>query len=259
MKRCLGLVAACLSLTACGIASKAPTIREVEQGLASSTTVGRSLALGFDGVAGTSTTCVQVVKACTTFPCDGEANVTFGSGCPLVTGTATGSVNVKGQWSSATKAELEATFTDVKVGDQSASAVASVKKVSIERSANTITVEYSGSNAVAAASADATAVGASNSWTLKIATQGTADAADDVLTVDATSATGSATAGTAAKTVKIEGVVFSPSCTKNPTAGTADITEVTNFVPRITKIEFAEACDGNAKVDGTVVALDFFR
>ena len=255
MKRNLGLFAA-LTLAACG---GTPPIQEVEQGLATATTIGRSISLALDGVSGTATSCVQVVKACSTYPCDGEANVTLGNACPLATGSATGTVNVTGRWTSATKAELTAVFTDVKVGDASASAVASVKKVTVERSGNTITVEYSGSDAVAASGSDVTAVGASNKWALKIDTQGTADAADDVLTVDATSALGSASAGTAAKTVKIESVVFSPSCTKNPTSGTADITEVTNFIPRITEIEFGPACDGTAKVDGASTQLDFFR
>lgn len=255
MKRSLGLTAV-LVFVACG---GTPPIQEVEQGLASATTIGRSISLALDAVSGTNTSCVQVVKACSTFPCDGEANVTLGNACPLATGTATGTVNVTGRWTSATKGELTAVFTDVKVGDESASAVASVKKVSVERSGNTITVEYSGSDAVAAAGSSVAAVGASNKWTLKIATQGTAEAADDVLTVDASSALGNAGAGTQAKTVKIEGVVFSPSCTKNPTAGTADITEVTNFIPRITEIEFGSACDGTAKVNGASTELNFFR
>lgn len=250
------LAAAVSCLAACGGGS---AIREVEQGLSTATTIGRTLSLGLEAVGGSGSSCVQVVKACSAFPCDGEATLTLGEGCPLVTGAATGTVSVTGRWTSATKAELTATFTDVKVGEETASAVASVKKVSVEKAGNIITVEYSGSDAVASAAAEsAAAVGASNQWSLTIDTKGTGDAADDVLTVEATSALASATAGTAAKTVKIKDVVFEPSCRKNPTSGTAQITEVTTFVPRITEIEFGTACDGTAKVNGASTTLNFF-
>ena len=249
-------LAALSCLAACG--GGAAAIREVELGLSSATTIGRSLSLGLEAVAGSGSSCVTVVKACATFPCDGEATVTLGEGCPLVTGAATGTVSVTGRWTSATKAELTATFTEVKVGDEAASAVANVKKVSVEKSGNISTVEYSGSNAVAVASEDVAAVGASNQWSLTIDTKGTADAADDVLTVEATSAVASASIGTAAKTVKIKDVVFEPSCRKNPTSGSAQLTEVTTFVPRITEIEFTATCDGTATVDGRSTMLNFF-
>lgn len=252
------IVAALAALSCLAACGKGSAIREVELGLSSATTIGRALSLGLDAVAGSGSSCVQVVKACSTFPCDGEATLTLGEGCPLVTGAATGTVSVTGRWTSATKAELAATFTDVKVGEDTASAVANVKKVTVEKAGNLITVEYSGSNAVASAGEDVAAVGASNQWSLTIDTKGTGDAADDVLTVEATSAVASATVGTAAKTVKIEGVVFEPSCRKNPTAGSAKITQVTTFVPSITEIEFGGACDGTARVDGASTPLNFF-
>jgi hypothetical protein len=253
--------ASLLFLGACGGASQHP-IDEVQFGLTTAASVGRVSALAMDAIKGPATACATVKTACTTYPCTaGAVTIALGSGCPLpLGGTSSGTVNVTGTWQSVDQATLAHTFVNTQVTAQNnkALAVASVTQVSAQRSASAISVKYTGANAVAAASGSAAAIGASDSWTVSVDTKGTADPADDVVTVNATSASGGAGIGATARVATITDVVLDPSCQLNPISGSADLTEVSGGlipIPTILKIKFHAACDGNAEVNGSTQAL----
>jgi hypothetical protein len=257
MRTVLCGVTALLLLSGCG--AKQAAIDEVQFGVTSASAVGRAAALAMDGIKGTSSTCVVVTTACTAYPCtSGAVTITLGSGCPLpLGGVASGSITVTGNWSNADQATLSQIFVNTQVASaQKALAVASVTQITASRSGNTLTVQYTGENAAAGASGSAVAVGAADSWTVAIDNQGTPDPGDDVLTVNASSAAGGGLGG--ARVTTITGAVLSPSCTQNPTAGSADITTVSGGlvpIPTITKVVFHSACDGKAEVDGSTVDL----
>ena len=254
--RILGL-GACVLLMACG--AKQAAIDEVQFGLTTAGAIGLSGVVAMDAIKGPAPACAVCTTACSSYPCTtGSVNVNLSAGCQLpLGGAASGSVTVTGNWSSADSAMLQQTFTNATVAAQSnkALAVASVKSVSASRSGNTITISFTGANAVAAASGSAVAAGGSQSWTVAVNTKGTADPGDDVLTVDATSASGGAGVLSSARVASIKGAVLDPGCRLNPIAGSADITQVSGFVPTITKIQFHAACDGKAEVDGATQDL----
>src|SRR5688572_10565430 len=114
MSRFGAVLAISLAAISCGGAVDDGTA-ELTLGLSSASATGRNVALALDAVSGTPTSCVQVVKACTTYPCDGEATITMGAECPLpLGGLASGSIKITGKWTSATKAALSAEFINVK-------------------------------------------------------------------------------------------------------------------------------------------------
>jgi len=247
----------CVLLMACG--AKQAAIDEVQFGLTTAGAIGLSGALAMDAIKGPAPACAMVQTACSSYPCTmGSANVSLSAGCPLpLGGAASGSVTVTGSWSSADSAMLQQTFTNATVAAQSnkALAVANVKQVSASRSGSNITISFTGANAVASASGTAVAAGGSQSWTVVVNTKGTADPSDDVLTVDATSASGGAGVLGSARVASIKGAVLDPSCRLNPIAGSADITQVSGLIPTITKIQFHATCDGKAEVDGSTQDL----
>lgn len=251
MKSTAFLFAALCLVPACGSA-KQEAIDEVQFGLTTASAIARTSSLAMDAIKGTASACVVVKTACTNYPCsNGEVTITLGAGCPLpLGGVASGTVTVTGSWQSADDATLSQTFTNATVASQSnkALAVAKVTQVSARRSGNTLTIRYTGANAVAGAGGSAVAVGAANTWDIDLDTKGTPDPNDDSMTVDATSA--SAGVGST-RAVSIKDAVLSASCRQNPTAGSADITAVSGFIPTITKIQFHSACDGKAEVDGS--------
>lgn len=252
-----GLLSALALVSACG--GKQAAIAEVQYGITSAAAIGRMGSLTMDAIKGTTTICAMVQTACTNYPCsNGAVNITLGSGCPLpLGGTASGTVTVTGNWSTADQATLTQTYANTSVGDQGnkALAVAKVTSVTAKRSGNTYTISYAGANATAGANGSAVAVGGSSSWDVTVDTKGTPDPADDTMTVDATSAGGGAGVLGSARVATLKGAVLDPSCRLNPVAGTADITEVSGLIPTITKIQFHAACDGKAEVDGSTQDL----
>jgi len=244
----LGLLGACGS-------SQQKSIDEVQFGVTTASAVGRVSALAMDAVKGTATACATVKTACTTYPCStGAVDITLGAGCPLpLGGMASGSVTVTGSWSSADQATLSQTFVNAQVAAQSnkALAIANVTQVSASRSGTSLAISYTGANAVAGASGSAIAVGASDTWKVTVDSKGTADPADDLVTVSATSASAGGLGGVRAST--ITNAVLDPSCRTNPISGTAQITEVSGGfvpIPTIIDIKFHSACDGMAEVNG---------
>lgn len=245
-------VSVLLLLAACG---RNETIDEVQFGITSASAVGHASAIAMDAMKGMVSTCATVTAGCSTYPCQsGAVSITLGAGCPLpLGGDASGTVTVSGSWSSAEQATLSHVFANTQVASQGkALAVASVTQVSAQRSGNTVSVRYSGANAVAGASGSAVAVGASDTWTVTVDGKGTADPSDDRLTVDASSASGGFAS---ARVATIKGVTLDPSCRLNPTTGSADITEVSGIIPKITKIQFHATCDGKAEVNGSTQDL----
>lgn len=257
MKKASWVVPALMLLGACG--AKQAAIDEVQYGVTSASAVGRTASLAMDAMKGMVSACATVTTACASYPCtNGAVTIALGAGCPLpLGGTASGSVMVTGSWSSADQATLSQTYTNTQVASAGkALALASVTQISASRSGNILTVKYSGANAAAGASGGAVAVGASSNWTVAVDNKGTADASDDLLTIDATSANAGAFAG--ARVASVNAAVLDPTCRQNPTSGKADITQVSGGlvpVPTITKIQFHAACDGQAEVDGSTTAL----
>lgn len=245
------------SLTACG--AKQEAIDEVQFGLTSTAAIGLASSLAMDAIKGPVPACATVQTACTTYPCaTGSITISLSAGCPLpLGGAASGSVVVKGTWTTVDQATLSHTVTNTAVAAQGgkALAVASVKQVTATRAGTTTTLSFTGTDAAAGASGTAVAAGGSANWTLAINTKGTPDSSDDILTIDATSVAASGGLSTSAKVVKVKGVVLDPSCRANPVAGTAEITSVSAIFPTITKISFHSACDGKVEVDGSPTEL----
>lgn len=234
-------------------------LRESALAIASAAITARSVSLATSAIGGAPASCVSVTAACTTYPCQGGVAIALGDGCALpLGGAATGTINVTGNWTSATQATLSATLADVRAGAESkAVALASVTSVSASVSGDIVSVTYVGSTAVARSGVSSTAAGGSSSWTISVDTQGTAEADDDVLTIDSTQASGSAGLGASAKVADFNGVVLDPTCRDNPTAGQGNITSVSGFIPKITKISFHSACDGKGEVNGSAHDFDY--
>lgn len=257
-----GFVATALSAAlvgACGGGStpQMESINEVQYGMTSATVVAQMAAMTMDAIKGTPSSCVSVKTACTNYPCNGSVTITIGPSCPLwLGGAATGTVDVTGSWTSVDSATLAQTFTNVQVAALGKNlAVASVMMLKSTRSGNNVTVKYLATNALAGASGSALAVGGTATWDVVVDTKGTADPSDDRSVVDVTSAGAGAGLGASVRVVNVKGAVIDPTCRLNPTAGTADITAVSGFLPIIQNIKFHAACDGKAEVNG--VTTDF--
>jgi len=242
---------------ACGNSAQQTAIDEVQFGLTTASAVGLSASLAMDAMKGTASACAQVKTACTTYPCQtGAVTITLGGGCPLpLGGKATGTVTVTGNWQSADSATLTQTFVNsqVEAAGNKALAVANVTQISASRTASTLTIRYTGTNATAGASGSAVAIGAANTWTVAVDSKGTADPSDDVTTVDATSASAGGLGNV--RTSSIKDAVLSPTCRQNPISGSANITAVSSLIPTIIDIKFHSACDGTAEVNGTTQPL----
>lgn len=250
----LGLTAALLA--ACGPDA---TVQELEVGISTASTVGRATSLALQGMQVT-TPCATVTQACTSYPCDGAVSVALGAGCPLfIGGEASGSVTISGTWTSADEASVTSEFTNVKAAAaQNGVAVAKVTTVRVKRTGTSVTISYTGSSATARPGFTSTAVAAANTWDLAVDNKGTDDPADDEITIDSTSAGGSAGLGVSAKVVVLKDVKLTADCRKNPIAGSADVTEVSGIVPKIVNVDFHAACDGKAEVNGGSHDLNFF-
>jgi hypothetical protein len=256
MKGSSSALAVLLFATACGGSNP---LRETALGIAAASAVARSVQLGMDSIPGTHVdACVQVTQGCTSYPCDGAATVTLGGGCPLPLGAhAAGTIAVTGHFSSATQSTFTTTFTNVTVGAMpKAVALANVTAITGTLSGNTLKVTYAGETARARSGVDAASVGGASSWTVNVDTKGTPDLGDDVLTIDASSASGAAGLGTAAKAATLTGVVVDPSCAANPVGGSGQITEVSTFIPKIENLAFHAACDGTGTVNGHAYPFD---
>jgi len=248
-----------LSVVAFAACGPDTTLNQVAVGLSTASNVSRAASLALDGMKA-STACTTVTTACTAYPCDGAVTVSFGDGCPLfIGGVASGTVTVSGHWTSVDKASLTTEFAGVKAsGASNEVAVAKVTTISVERASNTITVKYTGTNATTRASVDKAAAANTEDWTVAVNTKGTADPADDSISVTASSVAASAGLGNSAKVVSMHDVAIDSSCSLNPTAGTADVTEVQGVIPKITNVKFHSGCDGKAEVNDVAQTLNYY-
>jgi hypothetical protein len=122
--------------------------------------------------------------------------------------------------------------------------------VTASQSSNTLKVTYAGENARADSSADASSVGAASSWTISI------DTTSNVLTIDASNASGAAGVGASASAATLTSVIVDPSCAANPIGGSGSITKVSGFIPEVDSISFHAACDGKGSFNGNSYAFD---
>lgn len=235
-----------------GACGNKETINEVQYGITTAALVAQTASISMEAIKSGSSVCATVKTGCTTYSCNGAVTINLGAACPLpLGGEASGSVEVTGSWSAADSATLSQTYTNARVtASDKAVAVASVTQLKATRSANTVSVKYTAANANAGATGSAAAIGGSATWDVVVDTMGNNNPADDRLTVDVSSTSASAGIGASARVVKVRGAVIDPSCRLNPIAGSADITEVSGFIPKIINIKFHAACDGMAEVDG---------
>ena len=242
----------------CGLAGGNNDIRPVEVGLASAVTIGQAAQIALSAMSTSGEVrCATVVTQCADYPCEGEVLITYGSGCPMpLGGEAVGSTTVTGTWSSENQAALDLTFTDVEI-DGRGTIVASATTIEASQADGVTTLEFTAANAQTRGLGT---VAGATTIDVTVNDSGTPeDPSDDSFTVDTTVA--GASAG-AANTLRIDEVLISPDCRRNPVAGEASIVEagVTNI--RTDDITFHSSCDGTAMLETTLggpneVELDF--
>jgi len=231
-----------VAIAACGASSV--DISPVESDLDSASQIGLTATLAMNAMSSTtSVPCAQVTQACTTFPCtSGAVTITLGAECPFpIGGTGSGSVTVTGNWTSASSATLSESFTNVQVGSR-ASVVVSATSLTASPTSVAFTgqnVNVNGASVFAAqASFTVTSNGAGQGFTVSGSDQSVAGALDN-------------------SQVSLEDVVLSPSCTENPTGGSATLQSVNGLRIQNDTITFHSACDGKAEVDGNTQTLSF--
>ncbi len=232
-----------VSLACCGSGKPSVDISPVELALSSAAALGMTSSLAMSAMSSTaSVPCAKVTQACTSYPCsNGAVTITLGAECPFpIGGAGSGTVTVTANWTSATSATLSSTFTNVQVGGAS-SVVVSATSIT----ATPTTFTYTGQNV------NVHGVGvlaAQSSWT--VTANGTGG-----LTL---SGTDQSVAGALDTTqITLSDVTLDPSCTQNPTSGSATLQSVNGFKIQNDTLSFHSACDGKVDVDGTAVALDF--
>jgi hypothetical protein len=253
------IISSLVLMAACGSSETANAPLDVSLGISTATLVSRSAALALDAVVGVNAPCASVSKACgTAFPCEGEATIALGPSCPLpLGGEAGGTVKLSGTWASATEATLTAEFTGVKTSTSKEAAVAKVKAIAVERNTDFLSVHYSATDATPRTGIDPIAVGSGGTWEVVIDSRGTADPADDGLTITSTAAN---TEDWQSHALDMSGAVISADCTKNPTSGSGTFTGLSGLIPapKVVAFEFHSACDGNFTVDGKTEPMALF-
>jgi len=255
------LVGLCLVLApGCGLAGGDNDLRSLEVSLGSAVTLGQSASIALNAMRGSGEVrCANVVTACTDYPCAGEVEVVYGSGCPLpLGGEAVGVTTVTGTWSSENDAVLDFTFTDVRIGERG-TIVAGATTIDASQADGITTVEYTGTQAT---TRGALSLAAASTWDVVVDDSGTpTDPSDDTYTIDGTNAGAGGASGGA---LTVDGALVTPDCRRNPVAGEASITSagVTNI--RTDDITFVSSCDGTARLEPTLgderdVELDFLR
>ena len=237
-----GLLRGLLCASGCGAASSDLHGLEVALGAASSLGLATSLAMN---AMSAPTACATVVKACTSYPCDGEVSITLGADCPLpLGGVATGTVDVSGSWQSADSATLSTTFVHVAAGGRN-EVVVDARNLTVDRAISSVTVQYVGQNVSVVG---ATTLTNQSSWTVVIDPMG--------LTV---SGTNQNVGGAAVDQLSVSSVLIAPACAANPISGSATIQHVSTFSIVQDSVAFHSACDGRADVNGKSVAFQFLQ
>lgn len=246
----------CLGAVFLGVGCAEPNpLDETSQGVGVTAASARSASLAFDAMAGTGPACASVTTACTTYPCDGEVAITVGGECGLRLGLSGGTVTVKGSWSDANSATVQTVFASVQSSGKTY-AYESVTQMSVDRSGNTTTVQFSAANAAARSDISGAALASTNTWRAVVDSKGTTDENDDTMTISSSSVSASAGLGNSAAVVKLDDVVISPDCDKNPISGTGNSTKVEGIIPKIDTITFHSACDGKAEFNNKSYAFN---
>lgn len=254
-------LATCLALASgCGLAGGNNDLRPLEVSLASATTLGQSAAIALSAMRGSGeVTCAAITRGCTEYPCEGEVLITYGPGCPLpLGGEAIGVTTVTGTWSTASSAQLDFTFTDVRVGERG-TVLAGATTIEASQLEGITTLEYTGSNASVRGGV---ALAAASVWDVEVNDSGTpGDPSDDSYVVDGSS---TAAGGVAGGSIGVEQALITADCRRNPIAGEASVTEggITNI--RTDEIVFLSSCEGTATLEPTLggprpVELDFLE
>lgn len=237
-----------------GCAEQNP-LDETSHGVGVTAASARSASLALDAMAGTGPSCASVTTACSTYPCDGAVTITLGGECGFRLGLSGGTVTVSGSWSDASSATLQSIFASVQAGGKTY-AYESVKQLSVDRSGDTTTVQFSAANATARSDVSSAALATTNTWTAVVDSKGTTDEADDTMTISSSSVSASAGLGNSAAVVTLDDVVISPDCDKNPISGSGNSTKVEGIIPKIDTISFHSACDGKAEFNSKAWAFN---
>ena len=250
MQRPLGLGILVLATAACldtGGDSVDPSPAENVIGTAAPLAHAGTLAMAI--LSGSPTPCAEIVAGCSTPPCAVDVGVSVGDGCHLPIGAdaATGRVPVTGTMSTPDDANLIAVFHDVDVDGG---------RVIFRRGAFTVTRNGTALNMAYGNQGleltEPTVSVDQAGWAVTVDTGATpGDTTDDTLRISG----GQQTVIDANVTqVALAGVVISPDCQLNPTAGTATIEKVGDSSGEVTTLRFHAACDGEADVAVSVGA-----
>jgi hypothetical protein len=224
-------------------------IRQVEVALGTASAVAQPMAIANLAVAG-PVVCASASQACATYPCTSNVAVTLGGGCPLplsADGTASGTVQVAGNWQSASSATATLTYVNAVAGGESV-VVVNTDTITLNGApGSTMTVTYSGAHVH---TSGASALTASSSWTVSV--DGT-----DPASMRYTVSGADQQAGLGAKQTSLTNVVLDPACRANPVSGSAIIQDVSLTSIKNVQIQFHAACDGKAEVDGRSMLLDY--
>ena len=236
------LVLACAACIDTGGDAVDPSPAENVIGTAAPLAHGGTLAMAI--LAGSPTSCAEVVAGCSTPPCAIEVGVSVGDGCHLPIGAdaATGRVPVTGTLSTPDNGSLIAVFHDIDVdGD----------RVIFRRGAFTVTRNGSILNMAYGDQGleltEPTVSVAQAGWTVRVDTGTTpGNTSDDRMEI---SGGQQVVVGSNVTQVALAGVVISADCKLNPTAGSARLIEkVSDSSGAVTTLQFHRACDGTADV-----------
>lgn len=195
-------------------------------------------------LAGSPTSCAEVVVGCSTPPCQVDVGVSVGDGCHLPIGAdaATGRVPVTGTMSTPDNANLIAVFHDIDVSGSNV--IFRRGAFTVSRSGRILNMAYGNQGLELT---EPTVSVDQAGWTVKVNTGTTpGDTTDDTMEV---SGTQQHIVDANVTQVALTGVVISADCQLNPTAGSAVIQEAGNSSGQVTTLRFHAACDGYADVD----------
>lgn len=230
--------------TGCISTGSSVNLTQMEVAIGAAATLGHSGTLAMNAMAQT-TACTQVTQRCTTYPCSGAVTITLGPSCPEpLGGSATGTVNVTGMWTSATAASLSTTNVNVTVAGGRNTVVTGSTSVN----ATPTSIMYTGQNVNVQGSS---ALAAQSTWNVSV---------DAMKRYTITGVQQAGSGAGAAMQLDVNNVVLDPACTLNPVSGDATIQDVSGgLIPSVSTahVTFHSACDGKAEADGSPVTVDF--
>jgi hypothetical protein len=251
MHRIFGLGLLVLASTACfdtGGDNVDPSPAENVIGTAAPLAHAGTLAMAI--LAGSPTSCAEVVAGCSTPPCAIEVGVSVGEGCHLPIGAdaATGRVPVTGTLSTPDNGSLIAVFHDIDVdGDR---VIFRRGAFTVTRNGRILNMAYGNQGLELT---EPTVSVDQAGWTVAVDTGTTpGDTTDDRMEI---SGAQQLVNGANITQVALAGVVIDADCTLNPTAGTATMEKVGDSSGAVTTLRFHAACDGRADV-AVSVGLD---